>query len=85
MPARIVKMADAASNLRSIAVSPPAGWPAERKLEYLEDCRQLVDAGRTIEDIDVDKLCEIIAQTSRPQLCSPPKLFTMTPAADPPC
>jgi hypothetical protein len=47
--ARIVKMADVISNLRAIAVSPPAGWSAERKLGYLEGCRQLVDAGRCTE------------------------------------
>ena len=47
--ARIVKIADVISNLRAIAVSPPAGWSAERKLGYLEGCRQLVDAGRGTE------------------------------------
>ena len=44
--ARLVKIADVISNLRAIAVSPPAGWPAERKLGYLQSCRRLVDAGR---------------------------------------
>ncbi len=44
--ARLVKMADVISNLRAIAVSPPAGWPAERKLGYLQGCRHLVEAGR---------------------------------------
>ncbi|MFG1350481.1 HD domain-containing protein [Xanthobacter autotrophicus] len=44
--ARIVKMADVISNLRAIVVSPPAGWSADRKLGYLEGCRQLIDAGR---------------------------------------
>ena len=47
--ARIVKIADVISNLRAIAVSPPAGWSPERKLSDLEDCRQLVDAGRDTE------------------------------------
>ena len=47
--ARIVKIADVISNLRAIAVSPPAGWSVERKLGYLEGCRQLVDAGRGTE------------------------------------
>jgi uncharacterized protein (UPF0147 family) len=47
--ARIVKMADVISNLRAIAVSPPAGWSTERKLGYLEGCRQLVDAARGTE------------------------------------
>ena len=44
--ARLVKMADVISNLRAIAVSPPAGWPAERRLSYLESCRQLIDVVR---------------------------------------
>jgi hypothetical protein len=47
--ARIIKMADVISNLRAIAVSPPAGWSAERKLGYLEGCRQLIDAARGTE------------------------------------
>jgi hypothetical protein len=47
--ARIVKMADIISNLRAIAVSPPAGWSTERKLGYLEGCRQVVDAARGTE------------------------------------
>jgi HD domain-containing protein len=47
--ARIVKMADIISNPRAIAVSPPAGWSAERKLGYLEGCRQVVDAARGTE------------------------------------
>jgi len=47
--ARIVKLADVISNLRAIAVSPPAGWSAERKLGYLDDCRQLVAAAGSTE------------------------------------
>jgi hypothetical protein len=47
--ARIVKIADVISNLRAIAVSPPAGWSAERKLGYVEGCRRLVDAARGTE------------------------------------
>jgi hypothetical protein len=47
--ARIIKMADVISNLRAVAVSPPAGWSPERKLGYLEGCRQLVDAARGTE------------------------------------
>ena len=47
--ARIVKIADVISNLRAIAVSPPAGWSAERKLGYLQGCLQLVDAARGTE------------------------------------
>lgn len=46
VPARIVKMADVISNLRAVVISPPAGWSADRKLGYLDGCRQLIDAGR---------------------------------------
>jgi HD domain len=48
--ARLVKFADIISNLRAIAVSPPAGWSDDRRLGYLESCRNLVDAGRGSND-----------------------------------
>ena len=44
--ARLVKFADIISNLRAIAISPPAGWSNDRRLGYLNSCRNLVDAGR---------------------------------------
>src|SRR5262245_66105237 len=44
--ARLVKFADIISNLRAIAVSPPAGWSNDRKLGYLDSCSNLVGAGR---------------------------------------
>jgi len=44
--ARLVKFADIISNLRAILLSPPAGWSNDRKLGYLNSCRNLVDAGR---------------------------------------
>ncbi|MEL6335059.1 MAG: HD domain-containing protein [Pseudomonadota bacterium] len=47
LEARLVKTADVISNLRAVALSPPAGWTAERRLSYLEDCRALIAAGNT--------------------------------------
>ena len=44
--ARTVKTADVISNLRAMVVSAPAGWGADRKLGYLQNCRALIDAGR---------------------------------------
>lgn len=44
--ARMVKTADVISNVRAIVVSAPAGWGIDRKLGYLDGCRQLIDAGR---------------------------------------
>jgi guanosine-3',5'-bis(diphosphate) 3'-pyrophosphohydrolase len=32
--AKLVKLADKISNLRDIAATPPAGWSAERRVEY---------------------------------------------------
>lgn len=34
--AKLVKLADKVSNLRSMAASPPADWPLARKIEYFE-------------------------------------------------
>lgn len=33
--ARLIKIADKTSNLRTIALSPPAGWDLERRREYI--------------------------------------------------
>ena len=40
--AKIIKLADKTSNLRAMAVSPPKGWPAERRAEYLDWARRVV-------------------------------------------
>jgi (p)ppGpp synthase/HD superfamily hydrolase len=44
--AQIIKLADKTSNLRSMATSPPAGWSDERRMEYVDWARQVVDACR---------------------------------------
>jgi hypothetical protein len=76
------KMADAISNLRAIAMSPPAGWFAERKLGYLEGCRKLVDTSRgadaALERIfdetaaDVERAKEVRLRLARPRSLHPP-------------
>ena len=48
--AQIIKMADKTSNLRALAVSPPAGWPQERKAEYVEWARCVVEGCRSAND-----------------------------------
>jgi hypothetical protein len=40
--AKIVKLADKCSNLRALASSPPADWPADRRSEYLAWARRVV-------------------------------------------
>ena len=41
--ARLLKTADKISNLRSIAQSPPAGWPTERMTDYVDWAIAVVD------------------------------------------
>jgi guanosine-3',5'-bis(diphosphate) 3'-pyrophosphohydrolase len=38
-----IKLADKISNLRAIVASPPADWSGERKREYFEWAKQVVD------------------------------------------
>lgn len=42
--AQAIKLADKISNVRSILTSPPVGWDAERRREYIEWAKQVVDA-----------------------------------------
>ncbi len=42
--AQMIKIADKISNLRSMAVSPPAGWDEARKREYVKWARAVVAA-----------------------------------------
>lgn len=41
--ARLVKLADKISNLRDIIASPPADWSIERKREYFDWAKAVVD------------------------------------------
>jgi GTP diphosphokinase / guanosine-3',5'-bis(diphosphate) 3'-diphosphatase len=42
--ARMIKIADKTSNLRSVAESPPVTWTAGRKAQYIEWSRKVVEA-----------------------------------------
>jgi guanosine-3',5'-bis(diphosphate) 3'-pyrophosphohydrolase len=41
--ARLVKLADKICNVRDMASNPPHGWPLERRREYFDWARQVVD------------------------------------------
>lgn len=41
--ARLVKLADKICNLRDIAAHPPAGWALERKRQYFDWAKEVVD------------------------------------------
>jgi (p)ppGpp synthase/HD superfamily hydrolase len=42
--AQVIKLADKISNLRSILISPPTHWDYERKRQYFEWAKRVVDA-----------------------------------------
>jgi GTP diphosphokinase / guanosine-3',5'-bis(diphosphate) 3'-diphosphatase len=46
--AKLVKLADKICNLRDITGSPPAGWPVERKREYFDWAKAVVDPMRGV-------------------------------------
>lgn len=44
--AKLVKIADKLTNVRDVVEAPPAGWPMERRLGYLEWARAVVEGCR---------------------------------------
>ena len=46
--AKLVKLADKICNLRDIAACPPADWPVERKREYFDWAKAVVDGLRGV-------------------------------------
>ena len=49
--AKLVKLADKISNLRDVASSPPAGWPIERRREYFDWAKAVVDRLRGVHPV----------------------------------
>jgi len=48
--AKLVKLADKIANLRDVAEHPPAQWPLERRREYFEWAKRVVDGLRGTHD-----------------------------------
>ncbi len=46
--AKLLKIADKLSNLRSLREDPPAEWPVERLRDYLDWARRVVDGARGV-------------------------------------
>jgi (p)ppGpp synthase/HD superfamily hydrolase len=49
--AKLIKLADKISNVRTVGASPPANWPLERRLAYIEFSRKVVDGLRGIDAV----------------------------------
>ena len=59
--ARLVKLADKICNLRDITTSPPADWSVERKREYFDWAKAVVDGLRGVHpglEHLFDRACE---------------------------
>jgi guanosine-3',5'-bis(diphosphate) 3'-pyrophosphohydrolase len=64
--AKQVKLSDKISNIREIAVDPPADWSKGRKLEYLAWGERVVNAGLRCVNADLEKLFdETVAESRR--------------------
>lgn len=46
--AKLVKLADKISNLRDVAVNPPPDWPLERRQEYFDWAKKVIEKVRGI-------------------------------------
>ena len=46
--AKLVKLADKICNLRDVAERPPAGWDLQRRREYFEWAKQVIDGVRGV-------------------------------------
>jgi guanosine-3',5'-bis(diphosphate) 3'-pyrophosphohydrolase len=46
--AKLVKLADKIANLRDMAASPPVSWPLQRRQEYFDWAREVVDQLRGV-------------------------------------
>ena len=45
--AQMLKMADKISNLSALLASPPAGWSLQRRVEYFEWAREVIEGCRS--------------------------------------
>ena len=53
--AKLVKLADKISNVRDVAAAPPTDWPLERRREYFDWAKRVVDGLRGV-DAGLEKL-----------------------------
>ena len=76
--AKIIKIADKISNVRSLVKSPPGNWPEERKRDYLDWSRLVVAGARGVnawlEDVFEEAARELEEELARqPSLTPAPR------------
>ncbi|MGC1357342.1 MAG: HD domain-containing protein [Xanthobacteraceae bacterium] len=67
--AKLLKLADKISNLKSLAASPPADWDNGRALEYVDWAEQVVAGCRGV-NADLDTLFDAAAAEARGAISS---------------
>jgi len=60
--AKLVKLADKICNVRDVANDPPAGWPLERRQEYFDWAKAVVDGLRGVSPVLEAKFDEVYAR-----------------------
>jgi guanosine-3',5'-bis(diphosphate) 3'-pyrophosphohydrolase len=61
--AKLIRLADKISNVRSVGLSPPVDWSTRRRLEYVEFCRKVV-AGLGVTDAMLKELFDKAASAA---------------------
>ena len=69
--ARQIKLADKICNVRDITETPPADWPVERRLAYLDWARQVADACRGA-NADLERVFDAALARARQVVAGPP-------------
>ena len=70
-PAKIIKLADKTSNLRTISVSPSPEWSVKRRLEYVAWAREVASAlkgANAFLKAEFDKAAASAQQSVTPKL-----------------
>jgi guanosine-3',5'-bis(diphosphate) 3'-pyrophosphohydrolase len=66
--AKLLKLADKVSNLKSVEVSPPAHWPAQRRLDYVAWAKAVVAA--LGDDVDPSLKEQFVRAADRAELAA---------------
>jgi (p)ppGpp synthase/HD superfamily hydrolase len=61
--AKVLKLADKASNLRAVAASPARDWSVKRRIEYVRWCKEVIKGLRGANPV-LEKLCDEAAQAA---------------------
>ncbi len=63
--AKILKLCDKTSNIRSMTSSPPAHWSEQRRLDYLDWARQVIDGLRGVHADCEARFDQALAEAER--------------------